>query len=362
MPPYDISPEYDIVIVGAGPAGCTAARYLSDKFSVLMIDKASFPRNKPCGGLLVEESQTFIKPLEPLDFIFPKPKKLKLELVDWGNGLKVEIDRDYVNVIRHKFDYWLMQLVGDKVAFMDKTELSDFILRDGGMNLVLNRDNKTHIVKARYLIGADGAGSTVRKKISPKPIRTYVAIQETVDFELNSHAYFIYDDEITDFYSWAIPKNGKLVIGSALRMNNGSIREKFDLLKAKLARNMGIEGQYDNKESCLLVRPETVEDIILGKGNILLAGEAAGLISPSTSEGISFALRSGKLAAHALNGMKDVLAEYTGLCSPLVEEISDRLLKSSALSERKSRKSVMERWHALSEPLGQQKAAELWSK
>lgn len=362
MPPEEIAPEYDVVIVGSGPAGCTAARYLSDRFKVLMIDRSVIPRSKPCGGLLVEESQQFIKLLEPLEFIFSKPKKVKLKLVDWDNDIEIDVEREYTNVIRNKFDYWLLQLINERVDVHAKTDLLDFFERKDGLNLVISRDNQTKIVKTTYLIGADGPGSIVRKHMSNKPIRTYVAIQESIKSDLNSHAYFVYDQEITDFYSWVIPKGDKLVVGSALAMNNGSIRDKWDLLKKKLEKKYGLKGDYRDRESCLLVRPSSVEDIILGRDNVLLAGEAAGLISPSTSEGISFALRSGRFCAHAINNAKDVGEYYKSLCKPLVDEIADKVLKSNALSDVKRRKKVLENWHAISEPKGHEKAVELWGK
>ena len=362
MQPNGVQQEYDVVIVGAGPAGCTVAKYLSDRFNILMIDRANFPRDKPCGGLLVEESQHFIKQLEPLDFVFSRPKKLKLRLVDWDNNTDVKVEREYVNVVRNKFDYWLEQLIDNRVTFMDNTELIDFFSRKDGTNIVISNGNKTKVIKANYVVGADGAGSLIWKALHPRKIRTYVAIQETVNYKLNSHAYFIYDHEVTDFYSWAIPKGDRTIVGAALPMVNGDIRAKFALLKKKAKKKLGVDGDYENRESSIILRPESIKDLVLGKDNILLVGEAAGLISPSTGEGISFALRSGKMCAHALNNLKDVEKEYKKLCQPLVDEISDKILKSNALSDVKTRTKVFEQWHAISEPLGHEKAVELWAK
>lgn len=354
--------NYDIVIVGAGPAGCTVARYLSDKFKILLVDKAEFPRDKPCGGLLVQESQHFIKQLEPLEFIFSKPKKLKLRLMDWDGDKECKVDREYLNVVREKFDHWILELIGNNVTFWPKTELVDFYEKGDGVKIVVNKDNKTQVIKTRYLIGADGAASTVRKRMSTKEIRTYVAIQESVPAHIDSESYFIFDDSITNFYSWVIPKGDHVVVGGAFPMLSGNIRERFDLLKKKLAKKLDLVGEYEERESCLILRPESTDDITLGKKNILLVGEAAGLISPSTGEGISFALRSGYLCAHALNGMKNVYGNYEKLCKPLLEEISDKLLKSEALSDVKRREKVIKRWEALSQPNAQKVAKELWAK
>jgi geranylgeranyl reductase len=362
MQPEELQQEYDVVIVGAGPGGCTAARYLSDKFSVLVIDSSPLPREKPCGGLLVEESQSFIKQLEPLEFVFAKPKKVKLTLADWENDEEVEVEREYVNVVRSKFDYWMVGLVENGVKFMGEARLVDFFDKPDHVTLLVAAGGKTYVIKARYLIGADGASSIIRRKLYPKQTRTYVAIQESVECEFDSHSYFIYDSDITDFYSWVIPKGSHVVVGSAMQMDGGDIRKKFSLLKRRLKSKMGIEGEYTQRESCLILRPETLEDVFLGRGHVLMVGEAAGLISPSTAEGISFALRSGKMCAHAINKMKDVLKDYKTVCQPLVDEVSDKLIKSEALSDPDTRKKVLERWHALSEPDGSKKAIELWAK
>jgi len=360
--PNDIQQDYDVVIAGAGPAGCTTARYLSTKFNTLLIDRAEFPRDKPCGGLLVKESQHFIKQLEPLDFIFSKPKKLNLRLLDWDNNVEVDVKREYVNILRNKFDYWLLQLVENGVNFSPKTELLDFYERKDGLNVVVGKDNKTKLIKAKYLVGADGAASLVRKRLSPNRMRAYVAIQESVKVEFNTHAYFIYDKAITDFYSWIIPKGDVVTVGSALPMANGNIRDRFEFLKKKIAKNLQLEGDYTDRESCLILRPESTRDINLGKNHVLLAGEAAGLISPSTGEGISFALRSGYLCARAINNLKDVHAEYEKSCGPLINEISNKLIKSDALSDIKTLKKVLEKWTTLSEPDGRGKALEIWAK
>lgn len=93
-----------------------------------------------------------------------------------------------------------------------------------------------------------------------------------------------------------IPKNGHLVIGSALQSE--TTKMKYDLFKAKLAEKFGVNGEVLRKEAHLIFRPSSINDIFLGTGNLMLFGEAAGLVSPSTGEGISFALRSGHYCAN----------------------------------------------------------------
>jgi len=364
-PTGTIGELYDIVIVGAGPAGCCLARYLSDKFKILIIDRSDFPRNKPCGGLLVDETQEFIKQLEPLGFIFSNPKRLDLKLIDWDNGSEIDLKRGYINVLRDKFDYWMLQLVEKNVDFLPKTELVDIIDKGGSLNLAINKDSRTHIIKTKYLIGADGASSTVRHHLSSKKMRAYVAIQEYVDNKgpVDGHTFFIYDNSVTDFYSWLIPKGDSLQIGAALPMANGNVRDLFLKLRKKVEKNLDIGGSVvGERESALILRPSSAGDINLGTKNILLVGEAAGLISPSTGEGISFALRSGYACANALNGGKDVAGAYTRGCSDLIRDIKEKAVKADALSDPAKRLSVFERWSSLSEDSSKDESLKLWSK
>ena len=334
MPTRDrLSSMYDIVIVGAGPAGCAVASHLSKEYGVLLLDWSRFPRDKPCGGLLVEETKEIISKFGPPRDIFSSPRVLNLKNIDWENGTEIKKNRNLLNVSRRSFDYWLLQLSERSVTFSSETKFLDFEKKKGMLNLLIEKNNKKEVIKSKYLIGADGALSSIRRNIG-KELTHYFAVQEFIKSckNIGNNALFIYDNEITDFYSWVIPKGMNIVIGSALQKND--IEKKFHLFKSKLKDKLGIHGIVSKKEVSIINKVKSKDDICLGRNNILLVGEAAGLISPSTGEGISFALRSGLNCATAINENSDnTLEKYENLCQPLIEEIGEKIEKAKILAD-----------------------------
>ncbi|MDY6827638.1 MAG: FAD-dependent monooxygenase [Bacillota bacterium] len=109
---------YDIVIVGAGPAGATLARLISSKYKVLIVDKRFDPahesiRGKCCGGLLAPDAQ---KALGRIGIALPRdvlvgPQIFKVRAIDLQAGLEKYYQRFYINMDRDKFDHWLISLL-----------------------------------------------------------------------------------------------------------------------------------------------------------------------------------------------------------------------------------------------------------
>ena len=250
----------------------------------------------------------------------------------------MENNRKLLNVSRISFDYWLLKLSEKDVDFSPETKFLSYEEKKNSLNLLIERNNKKKIIKTRYLIGADGAMSTVRNSIRKKPISYYFAIQEFIKFDrsIGNNALFIYDNQITDFYSWVIPKGMNLVIGSTLKRND--IEKQFRLFKTKLRDKLGIHGPVSKKEIAIINRVRSKNDILLGRNNVLLTGEAAGLISPSTGEGVSFAIRSGLNCATAIKeNFSKALSEYKSLCQPMISEMDEKLKKAELLSSSTKR-------------------------
>ena len=112
----------------------------------------------------------------------------------------------------------------------------------------------------------------------------------------------MFDHRVTDYYSWTIPKMiGKenyLLLGSAIPADR-NVKDCFEILRADMTtRGFAVQNPVKTTGAVIL-RPRMWGSIYTGEGRILLCGEAAGLISPSSSEGISFALRSGEALAKA---------------------------------------------------------------
>ncbi len=344
----EINSEYDVVIVGAGPASCVTAKFLSEDYNVLMVDRLKFPRKKTCGGLLVEESQEFLEKFYkniPKN-IFSAPKYLDLKTIDWDNNLERSFKRKLWNVSREKFDDWLLKQTRRSVCFFSKTNFLHFEKKEKEIKVLLGINNDKIIIKTKYLVFGGGLFPfTIKKNLIKNRPRYYIAIQHWIKYDekcerIKDNTYFIYDNEITDFYSWLIPKKDNLIIGSALKQNS-NIKDRMKILKKKLKERFGISGRVIKKEVAVLSRPKDENDIFLGKDNIIFIGEAAGLISPSTSEGISFALRSGYNCAEAINNdFQNALSLYKKLSKDLINEIKEKTKKSDILSNPKKRKKM----------------------
>ncbi len=330
-----IAPEYDVVVVGAGPAGCITANFLSQKYRVLLLDWSRFPRDKPCGGILVEESGQFLQKLGKIPAgIFSYPKMMGIRYVDFDNSFEAIQKRSLLNISRRIFDYWLLRRTTEHVQFVPETKFLNFEQQSKHVKILLERHNKKFFVKTKCLVGADGALSSIRARISSMSVRQYFAIQEWIktDFDTKD-VIFIYDNIIGDGYSWIIPKRNYIIAGLAVKIGD-NVENKLALFKNRIAKKLGLYGKVLKKEGAVSLRPQSKRDCILGQGNVLLVGEAAGLISPATGEGISFALRSGHACAQALNiGLRDGLERYKRFCQPLLKEIDMKAKKASILSD-----------------------------
>jgi flavin-dependent dehydrogenase len=195
-----------------------------------------------------------------------------------------------------------LSLIPSNVDIRVNCRLKSYSSENNFFKLALGQDGKTYVERARILVGADGAISKVRLQLSarnPSP-KKYFAIQEWVDGADNL-PYFtsLFDPEITDYYCWTIPKGEHLIIGAALHPKQ-NIAEKFDLLKNKL-RSCGFHfGQTIWREGAFVLRPVKTRQLFTGEKGIALIGEAAGWISPSSAEGLSYAFRSALLLAESL--------------------------------------------------------------
>ncbi len=307
---------YDVAIIGGGPTGATLARLIGDRYRVLLIEQRQFTETsegfaalKCCGGLLAPDAQMM---LSKLGLGLPKsvledPQLFVVKSIDIPQKLERYYQRHYINMNRKKFDAWLLSLVPANVDIRTGCRLQSYAAESDGFKLTLGQGRKRFMERTRILVGADGAKSKVRAQFSsrnPFPQR-YVAIQEWVERK-NDRPYFtsIFDSDITDYYCWTIPKGDHLLIGAALPYKQKAA-EKFALLKTKL-ENYGLHfGKTVFREGTLILRPLRQNQLSCGRKRIALLGEAAGWISPSSAEGLSYAFRSALMLVEALQRMPD---------------------------------------------------------
>ena len=327
----------DLLIIGAGPAGCSIARSLKNE-NIILIDKNKLPRDKPCSGLLVEESKEILYALGMPKNVFGNPPELDLENIDLDNNIDIVQKRALGNTDRIKLDQWLAKLIGKNVNLMENTTVTKIEPNGSEINVYVVKDGKERIITSKNVVGADGATSTTRRLLGVRPVRRYRAAQNFIKTNKEVvNCKFIYWNELTDWYAWMLPKEHNIVeIGGAFRL-----KMDRDIALNSLMEKMNLNGEIVKKTNWLLSRPSKISDIHLGNNkNIFLVGEAAGLISPSTGEGISFGLRSGSIFADAFKS-GETFPNYYEKLQPLLNELNKKISKAKALSNPVERAKLL---------------------
>ncbi|MBR3910366.1 MAG: FAD-binding protein [Anaerotignum sp.] len=298
--------DYDIAIIGLGPAGSTLARLLSPKYKVIAIDKKVFGDDgfqKPCGGLISGDAQ---KALASFDLTLPKdvlvdPQIFAVKTIDLKNRLIRHYQRFYINLDRHKFDLWLESIIPERVEVHSNAICTELKRKNGGFVVSYLEKEEVRTFSARFLVGADGANSIVRRTFYPdKKIRNYLSIQQWFP-ETHPNPFYscIFDPETTDCCSWSISKDHQFIFGGAFPMDNA--KQRFERQKEKLEKIGFRFGEPLKTEACLVLRPSSFRDFCKGENGIFFIGEAAGFISPSSLEGISSAIYSARDLSRVLN-------------------------------------------------------------
>jgi geranylgeranyl reductase family protein len=290
-----LSSRYDAIIAGGGPAGGSAAFHLVRVGArVLVLERQHLPRYKPCGG------GVSLAALKQFPFSFEPVIEARPNQVEYAFGkesVRLPITRDAIAmVMRDRFDAYLLEQSGAEV----RTGVAVRSIEETGqgVEVVTNSGEK---LSARYVIGADGANSTVarqvglwRKQGHIPAIEVEVPVSEAVFKSYASQPLFLFG-AIRWGYIWIFPKADHLSVGiAAFHPKRGELQA---VLKHEMAQR-GIDvgrGARHGHTIPIYTRPRPV-----ATGRILLAGDAAGVVDPLTGEGIRFALKSGRLAAESL--------------------------------------------------------------
>jgi len=309
MPRYDA----DVIVVGAGPAGTTAARLLAGwGLSVLLIEKHRLPRYKPCGGAITKRTIQFLAPLDISPVIETWVQKITVQSPE-GESFSVELPNKLIaTVMRDKFDTYLTDAA---ILAGARLRSSEAVLKceqsSGGVEVITTKQCYRSLV----VIGADGANSVIAQQFGLKPRRKAVSLVA----ELSPEAKERWDDsvhlqfpEALNGYAWCFPKGTHLSAGLYTHL------PKFSSWRYWLYRYLANLELHD----CLRwqdVRGHTIpiadRHSVFHRGTVLVVGDAAGVADPFTGEGISWAIHTGRMAAGFvrafLEGETDALSDYT---------------------------------------------------
>jgi len=285
---------WDVIVVGAGPAGSSAARVAAEAgATVLLLDRARFPRYKTCGGGITGFSLQAMPSAARAAF--------ETEITDFGlsraggDRVMLHADEPFLGMVqRETFDQLLV----------DAAVAAGAVFRDGVVVRGLAEDDESVTVRlegeelrARVVVGADGSnGRTsgyVGVEFAGSDLGLEVELAASGD-HWSSTALFDWGAD-RGAYAWLFPKRDALTIGVIQRVGLPDATRAY--LELWL-RQLGLEGATPVRESGHLTRWRSRRSP-LRRGSVLVAGEAAGLLEPWTREGISFALRSGVLAGAA---------------------------------------------------------------
>jgi geranylgeranyl reductase len=301
---------FDAVVIGGGPAGATAATDLADQgHAVLLLDRAG--RIKPCGGAI---PPILIKEFDiPDELIVARIRSARI-VSPMDRKADMPIDGGYVGMVdREHFDEWLRERAVRAGALRRTGTFDTLQIDEDGMVAVTFKKRlddgfeTTETVRARVVIGADGASSGVARQALPKEeappfVFAYHEIVKSpkpadgATFEARRCDVYYNGRFSPDFYAWVFPHGDTTSIGTGTAHKGFSLRGSV----ADLRKDIGMDTHKTvRKEGAPIpLRPRKRWD---NGRNVIVAGDAAGVVAPASGEGIYYAMLCGRIVADSVS-------------------------------------------------------------
>lgn len=299
--------EWDVAVIGAGPAGLAAASAAAAAGArTIVLERAEHPRYKTCGGGLIGASRTAAGGLIEV----PARDEIRAVTITLRGGhefTRAESEPLLAMVLREEFDAALLHRAAENGAVIRQRAQVRGVGQAGGHATARLADGTE--VTARTIIGADGSAGVAARHVGTEFNQVDLGLEleiEVPDSVAAQWAGRVQLDwgQIPASYGWLFPKGDRLTVGVIAARGEGNATRAY--LREYVSR-LGLSGFRAVQDSGHLTRCRT-DRSPLRRGRVIAAGDAAGLLDPWTREGISFALRSGALAGQ--HAAKDDLDGY----------------------------------------------------
>lgn len=297
---------YDVIVIGAGPAGSTAAKTLAEHgLSVLLVERSKMPRYKSCSGQLIQKSldlaQKYYGKAVPASVTCTPMENRGMVFTD-DAGRVFRFEQPGVNIWRSAFDKWLAdEAARSGVEVWDGTAVLACKAEEDGVTVTMKGENICQ-ERASYVINGEGTAGSLKRKLLGRsaPIIATLQTYNEGSIDLAPHYFYAYlQPELSEYDAWFNVKDDQLVLGVSGRDRRGLAHYHAWFL-AYMQEHHGLRLDKQLKiDKWLMPCIQPGCPIDYGVGPILFVGEAAGFLNPM-GEGISAGMESGHGAAMAM--------------------------------------------------------------